>query len=266
MKIEVSFAKSLHENAESYYALAKKYRKKLAGLEKGEKELERKIGKASEEKTPAKKVVVKRERGWFEKFHWFFTSEGFLVISGRDAKGNELVVKKYMEKHDLYFHADIHGAPHTVVKTAGKSPGDASKREAAVFAAIFSRAWASHLPAVDVYSVRPEQVSKRVPTGESIGTGAFMIYGEREWYRKTPLDFSVGLKKEGGSYVVFSGPSSAVSANAVFSLKVVFGQGSKGEVSKKIASRFRAFAGKEAQVSVDDIVSVLPSGGLEVQG
>ena len=32
----------------------------------------------------------------FEKFHWFISSENFLVLSGRDAQQNELLVKRYL--------------------------------------------------------------------------------------------------------------------------------------------------------------------------
>jgi predicted ribosome quality control (RQC) complex YloA/Tae2 family protein len=36
-----------------------------------------------------------RHTHWFEKFLWFVSSENFLVIAGRDAQQNELLVKKY---------------------------------------------------------------------------------------------------------------------------------------------------------------------------
>lgn len=43
-----------------------------------------------------------RKVHWFEKFNWFVSSENYLIISGRDAQQNELVVKRYMKKGDLY--------------------------------------------------------------------------------------------------------------------------------------------------------------------
>jgi len=43
-------------------------------------------------------VLNQRKVFWFEKFHWFFTSENYLVISGKDAHQNEIIVKKYMDK------------------------------------------------------------------------------------------------------------------------------------------------------------------------
>ena len=36
-----------------------------------------------------------RKPHWFEKFNWFVTSENHLVLSGRDAQQNELLVKRW---------------------------------------------------------------------------------------------------------------------------------------------------------------------------
>jgi predicted ribosome quality control (RQC) complex YloA/Tae2 family protein len=41
---------------------------------------------------------VVRKAAWFERFHWFISSENYLVISGRDAQQNELIVKRYFRK------------------------------------------------------------------------------------------------------------------------------------------------------------------------
>ena len=41
---------------------------------------------------------VLRKPHWFEKFNWFITSENLLVISGRDAQQNEILVKRYLRQ------------------------------------------------------------------------------------------------------------------------------------------------------------------------
>ena len=46
----------------------------------------------------------------FEKFLWFVSSEGYLCLCGRDAQQNELLVKRHLDKSDVYVHADLHGA------------------------------------------------------------------------------------------------------------------------------------------------------------
>lgn len=136
-------------------------------------------------------------------------------------------------------------------------------REAAVFAAVFSRAWQSNAPMADVYSVLPEQVSKEAPSGESIGKGAFMIYGERNWFRRTALSFAIGIEKTGDGFRVISGPESAVKKNALVFLKILQGEGKKSDVAKNIFNLLRKKA-PEAILDLDEIVSMLPNGGLKV--
>lgn len=45
-----------------------------------------------------------RKAAWFERFHWFISSENYLVISGRDAQQNELIVKRYFRKGEAGRH------------------------------------------------------------------------------------------------------------------------------------------------------------------
>ena len=44
---------------------------------------------------------------WFEKFVWFITTENYLVIGGRDAQQNEILVKRYMRAGE--FHGVLEG-------------------------------------------------------------------------------------------------------------------------------------------------------------
>ena len=37
-----------------------------------------------------------RKPYWFERFNWFISGENYLVLSGRDAQQNELLVKRYL--------------------------------------------------------------------------------------------------------------------------------------------------------------------------
>lgn len=262
MRLEIDFTKSLHENASAYYAAAKKAKRKLEGLARGISAVELKI--VAQHVAPKKKAVKKRERKWFEKFHWFFTSEGFLVIGGRDAKSNETIVTKFMQQDDVYFHADIHGAPHVILKTEGKTPLQVSLSEAAVFAAAFSRAWQEQLPAIDVYSARPEQVTKKAQSGESLGMGAFMVYGERTWYKKTRLECAVGMKKTAGEVEFFSGPPSSVGGRSDYSVELKFGGISKGDAAKKVLGFFANKSGLDLRQYLDDIVALLPGGGFSL--
>jgi len=267
VKVKINLKKSLQENASLYFDAGKKSKRKLIGLEnallnseKRKKELEEKVARIGDGK-----AVKKRKKKWFEKFHWCNSSEDFLIIGGRDAKSNEIVVKRHMEKDDLYFHAEIQGAPHVIVKVDGKKPGEATKRQAAEFAAAFSKAWREKIPAIDVYSVSPEQVSKKAPSGEALGTGAFMIYGEREYFKKTALAFTIGLIEEDGLFIVISGPESAIKKQTKHFLRLKQGDLQKGDAAKKIKQILEKKIGGKNPIDLDELNFMLPNGGIEIK-
>jgi len=264
MKIEIDLNKSINENASLYFEKSKKSKRKKQGLLKAVKNTEKRLNelKSNQQEQKTQVLIKKRIKKWFEKFHWFYTSDDFLAVAGRDTKSNEEIVKKYMEDNDLYFHAEINGSPHCIIKTKNNSVPETSMKETAEFTALFSRAWRSGLSSVDVYSVNPEQVSKKAPSGESMKTGSFMIYGERNWFKKTALNFGIGVKKEEDDFVVISGSFSAVKKHSVISFKVVQGKDSKGITAKKLKKLFEEKLG--SVIDLDEIISMLPSGNSDI--
>jgi hypothetical protein len=126
---------------------------------------------------------------------------------------NEVLIKKYTDSYDVVFHAEIVGSPFVVVKTAGKEPSEQTLREAGEFAASFSRAWREGIGAADVYWVKPEQLTKSGPSGESVPHGAFAVSGKRNWMRGTPLRVAVGVVEDGELRFV-GGPVDTVKAKA----------------------------------------------------
>ena len=82
---------------------------------------------------------------WFEKFDWFITTEDVLVLAGRAAQQNELLVKRYLKRGDAYVHADLHGAASCVVKNPqrnGSAPIPArSLAQAGAMTVCRSAAW-----------------------------------------------------------------------------------------------------------------------------
>ena len=263
MDVEIEFEKSLEKNAASYYEKAKASRKKLIGLERAMAGMN---GKFSSVKEPVgkKRLARKRTRRWFESFHWFRSSDGFLVIGGRDAKSNETIVKRHLDDEDVFLHADIPGAASCVIKAEGRKISEAALGEAAEFSAVRSKAWQQKLSSVDVYAVSREQVSKSAPSGEALATGAFMIYGKRQWFRKTPLRFSVGLLGEDGSFLVMAGPPTAVRKNCLVSFEIVRGNSKRSDVAKSLLKKFEEKGGKGA-VLLDDILAVLPGEKLAIK-
>jgi len=263
-EIEIDLRKSLNENASGYFERSKKAKKKLEGILRTMPLMEKKLERdnASIEGTGIGKLRKKRRKEWYEKFHWFFTSDGMLAIAGKDAKGNDALVKKHMEKTDIYFHAEIHGAPHTVLKSKDNTAPPQSMQEAAEFAGAFSSAWKQKLSSVDVYSVLPEQVSKSAPTGESMGAGAFMIYGKRQWFRKATVRLAIGFDNKTSRVV--SGPEDAIRKTTSAYVAVSQGDIQKGEFAKKIKKELEFRVQAKNIVEIDEILSMLPAGGFDI--
>lgn len=191
MRIDIDISMTAHANAAKYYALRKK------SMENKEKAAiaSKTVIKKTEQKTleSAKKTQVKseitlrRKRFWFEKFYWFITSENYLVLGGRDAQQNELVVKRYMRKGDIYVHADVHGASSCIIKNpTGEPVPPLSLQEAGMFCVCRSVAWDNKVMS-SAYWVYDHQVSKTAPSGEYLTLGSFMIRGKKNFLPPSPL-------------------------------------------------------------------------------
>jgi predicted ribosome quality control (RQC) complex YloA/Tae2 family protein len=113
-----------------------------------------------------------RETKWFEKFFWFISSEGYLILgyvlptllslfipsafwalysgtlsnllcSARDALQTELLIRKYFRKGDIYVHSDLQNSCVVVIKNpvddGAIPPGTLA--QAGIMSVATSRAW-----------------------------------------------------------------------------------------------------------------------------
>jgi predicted ribosome quality control (RQC) complex YloA/Tae2 family protein len=256
MKVKLDITKSLEANAGTYFEKAKKAKKKIAGTKEAIEKLKKKLEdiKKQEIKEQKQVKIAERKKEWYEKFRWFFSSEGFLCIGGRDATSNEIVIKKHADKDDLILHADVAGSPFFVIKSEGKKIKDTTLNEAAQATASYSRAWKAGIGTIEVYMVRPDQVSKEAKAGEYMEKGAFMIYGKKQKYFNPDLKLAVGIKN---NYII-GGAVSAVKKNADKFVIIIQGKGKTSAVAKKIQKKLQ---GGE----LDDIIRMLPAGGCEIE-
>ncbi|XP_073118460.1 uncharacterized protein [Henckelia pumila] len=197
-KVEVDLALSAHANARRYYEQKKrqenKQEKTITAHEKAFKAAEKKTRKQLSQEKAIATISHMRKVHWFEKFNWFISSENYLVISGRDAQQNEMIVKRYMSKGDLYVHADLHGASSTVIKNhKPESPvPPLTLNQAGCFTVCHSQAWDSKI-VTSAWWVYPHQVSKTAPTGEYLTVGSFMIRGKKNFLPPHPLIMGFGI-------------------------------------------------------------------------
>ncbi|MCL4364970.1 MAG: DUF814 domain-containing protein [Candidatus Marsarchaeota archaeon] len=197
MRIEIDFTRSAQENADAYFKLSKKMKKKAEGAAVAIKDLELKRSRILKEGAEAQQVpAIKKieEKKWFEKFNWFVASDGRMAIGGRSAMQNEQINSKHFEPNDLFFHADVFGASVVVLKD-GMDASRVVREEVAQFAACFSKAWENAMGSVNVYALKREQVSKSKEKG-SLGTGSFLLEGEREWFKGVALELGAYKTEE----------------------------------------------------------------------
>jgi predicted ribosome quality control (RQC) complex YloA/Tae2 family protein len=258
MKVELNPRKSIHENAADYYEKSKKFRGKIDGLKKAIEQTKRLL-ETEERKAavlPEKKII--REKDWFEKFHYFVTPNSFLAIGGKDAKSNEIIVKKHMDKNDLYFHADIKGAPSVVLKN-GQNASEEDIQETARFAGSFSSAWKNEIGAVDVFYVKPEQVKTAAKSGEYLPQGSFVIIGERNHVKKVPVELSITYIA--GKLII--GPIETIRKRTNQYIIIRPARETKGESAKKILYKLKEkFPG--AAIDLDWLMQILPNGGSKI--
>lgn len=261
IEVSLDFRKSVAENAEHKYEESKKTQDKVKGAQDAIQQTKKDLETIKEIKIVEKKKEGKQKKlWWFERFRWFFSTEGNIIVAGRDAQSNDLVVKKYLAEGDRYAHADIHGAPSCVIKSKGINDeqlpiSEKTLEEACLFAASYSRAW-NQFAEASAYWVLPEQVSKTPQSGEYVPKGAFIIRGKRN-YQRCKLEVAVGLISLEGEEKLMGGPLTAVAAHATQGYVVLSpGVTKKSHVAQMLA---KAFA-----VSTETAEKVLPPGDCTI--
>lgn len=262
LRVRVDLRKTVQENADALYELSKKMREKRKGaieaLERTEarmKDLDARgleiveLIAAKEAKKPATK------RFWFENWRWFFTSDGHLVMAGRDVRSNEKLVSKQLEDNDRYLHADVSGAPSTVVKAKEGKVSDAALEEAATFAACMSRVWNAGHASAEAYWVTPQQVSKTPNPGEYVAKGAFIIRGKRNFVRVS-MRLAVGEVEVEGARKIMGGPVPAIASRSQRYVVLEPGDMTTNDLANRLSKAF--------DVNVEEVQTVLPPAGVRI--
>ena len=273
---------SVHQNAQRYFEAARKQKDKTSGattaLEDTKTAFKRAQKKEAKQKASGRMQTVRRsKRLWFEQHRWSMISGGHLLVGGRDAKGNDSIVKKHLSGGDMYLHADIHGAPSCSLRASqgfalveepyGQLPpgvasyklvdklgderiNDAKLEEAATLALCWSRAWNGGGAHGTVFAVKPAQVSKSAQTGEYVGKGAFIVRGQRQWFKDLDVQMGIGLVAINGVPLLMSGTVASIKQRCERYAILSPGQTKKEQLANRIY--------KATGLRTDDVLSVLP--------
>ena len=273
---QVKMQPNLAKASSMLFARAKEMERGNASIEEARGKILVQIGKLrSETAAIHRKVIVKEQisREWYERYRWFITTDGLLVIGGRDASSNSALIRKHLTEHDIVFHAEVHGSPFFIIKNAAAFAAtqegtiNSSLHEVAQATISFSRAWKDGLSSADAYWVMAEQVKKGAPTGQFLPKGSFVIEGKRNYIKGVELRLAIGIMQLNNRETLLCGPEEAVKKRSIFYTVLLQGGVDPMNAAKKVKSEFVKIAGENTKiaesikhVSLDEFVRALPTG------
>lgn len=271
--VELDIKKSLHDLAKEYYEKIKKFESKI---KTAEEELQKSllslesIEKILLENLKIESIIVKHPpRKWYDSFRWFVSSDGFLIVAGKDAQSNERLVKRYMETNDVFLHAEIHGGAVVLIKNPeNRSIPSRTLYEAAVFAASYSKAWQRGFSAIDVFWTTPEYVSFTPPSGQYLAPGAFIIK-RKNYLKNIPLKIAIGISLDAQDNEViariFSAPPEVIKSHTKYFVTLVPGSFKKSETAKQIMTKLKSLGKNDVfllkvlrTLKIEKIIELIP--------
>jgi predicted ribosome quality control (RQC) complex YloA/Tae2 family protein len=264
-KIKIDLNSSLPTTASTLFNESKKQKAAIGSIEKllikTENELEKVIEKGESAKSVSFTQV--RKKNWFERYRWFYTTDGVLAVGGRDSSSNSAIIRKHLDKNDKVFHAEISGSPFFLLKDNATST-PASLTEVAHATVCFSKVWKEAFYGSSAYWVNPDQVKKGAPSGQSMAKGSFMIEGQRNFVKISTLKMCVAIIKHEESYLLTCGPPSLKDTAVCYAMIEPTGQ-DMADVAKRIRYEFLSSNEEIAKpFSIDDYVRVLPAGACKI--
>lgn len=266
-KIKINTQSPLQSIASILFNEAKRKSAAIKSIEQikinTQKKLSKLHNKAETEKDSVSFTEI-RKKNWYERYRWFFTSDGILAIGGRDAPSNSAVVRKHLEKNDKIFHGDIFGSPFFILKDVN-SPPATSLNEVAHATVCFSRAWREGMYGVSAFWVNPEQVKKSAPSGQFLPKGSFTIEGQRNFVKISTLKLAVGIIPQGDDYVVTCGPPDTIKKNSICYAIIEPHGLEMVDAAKKIRLEFLKLEEEiTKKINIDDFVRSLPAGASQI--
>lgn len=186
----------------------------------------------------------------YKKYKWFVLSSGAIVVGGKSASQNDLLLKEAKKEgvERVVMHTSHPGSPFCVILKDAEKVSKGDVEECAVFCGAFSRAWKLGKEKTEVHIFKLSQLSK----SKGMKTGTWKVGGEIK--RKIVLLELVLAKQKD---VLRAVPEKSVAKKDVL-LKVAPGRIDKKQMMPKFAVLLNE------GFSVADIDAALPAGGVRV--
>ena len=183
----------------------------------------------------------------YTKYRWFFTSSGKLIIGGKSAEQNELLVKEVLKSGVDYITMHTHnpGSPFTFLVDEGLNELDLE--EQAIFTACFSQEWKKRKKSavIDIFD------SKQIAKSKGMKRGTFGVLGK---INRRTVELKLGLEIQEGVLRAVPRPKEAL-------LWIKPGLLEKDKASKEIQGILKD---KKVNFLMEEIDRALPAGGIEI--
>lgn len=186
----------------------------------------------------------------YQKYRWFITSSGKLVVGGKNSLQNDELLKKLKrsKKDYLVMHTSSPGSPFSIILSKTE-PIKNDIEQTAIFTASFSRAWRNQRKKQEVHIFRLFQLYK----GKSMKQGTWGINGG---IKKISVVLELVLTKQNDKLRAV--PEKAIKSNKSILLKIAPGKIDKQQMASKLQSLLKE------TVSQEEILSALPPGGIRI--
>jgi len=183
----------------------------------------------------------------YQKYRWFYTSSGKLVVGGKSAAQNDWLLKllKTLEYEYLVMHTSEPGSPFSVIVSEVDKVSKDDIEECAIFTACFSKAWKSHKKEASIDVFKLSQVYKNREMKE----GTWGVLGKVE---RVKALLQLSLVKQKG---ILRAVPKFTAKNPIINI-------SPGNIEKKdVAAKLELEIGKA--LNQEELLSALPSGGFK---
>jgi len=153
---------------------------------------------------------------WYERYYWFFSSNGLLVFAGKNMRNNRTIFKRYCKPEDLVLCSETKDSPLVVIKTQNIIPIPAETiYEAAELVVNYSEIWKNKIENSPVFYVKPEQVF----VNDSV-----QINGEKKFIEKIKPRLAIGILQENTwNARLICGPPTSVKKQTPYMLTIIPG-------------------------------------------
>lgn len=186
----------------------------------------------------------------YQKYRWFFTASGKLVIGGKSSAQNDELLKKLLNLKENYLimHTHSPGSPFCIILSQISKLAEKDKEACAVFTGCLSQAWKEGKKLIEVDSF----LSSKLIKSSSMKTGTWGVKEKIKTYKIIPQLYLVKQKSK-----LRAIPEQALKPNQKVFLEISQGKEDKNSLLKKIKQKLK-------NCSDEEILSALPSGRIRL--